>query len=225
MATDFVLFGPTHLLIVAAIPTLAAAVAFRVRRRPASARRLRLAAGIFLLANELVWYGYKLHHEGIRYPEGLPLQLCDLALWLTVIAALTLHQLTYEVAYFAALGGSTMAVLTPELWAPTLSYPTIYFFTAHGGVIVIILLLTWGKLARPRPGCLWRAFLILNAYAAVVGAFNAMHGTNYMFLCQKPSSASLLDYFGPWPVYIVVGEGVAVLAFYLLHLPFRAADS
>jgi hypothetical integral membrane protein (TIGR02206 family) len=188
-------------------------------------RRVRLSWGLFLLVNELTWYGYRLHHEGVRFPEGLPLQLCDLALWMTIVACLTLKPWSFEVAYFAGVGASTQAVLTPELWAPTLSYPTTYFFLAHGGVIAAALTLAWGRLAAPRPGCLWRVLAILNGCAVAVGAFNAIYKTNYMYLCRKPVSASLLDQLGPWPVYILAGEAIAVAVFYLLWLPFRRSPA
>jgi len=225
MQVDFVLFGPRHLLILGAFPAAAALLTWLSRQRPASTRAIRLGLGVFLVVNELIWLIYRLKTEGVRFPEGLPLELCDLALWMTILTAFTLRTWSLEVAYFAGIGGSSMAMLTPDLWAPFLSYPTMYFFLAHGGVVMTILFLLWSRSARPRSGCVWRAFAILNIYTALIGAFNAFFGTNYMYLCQKPLNISLLDYFGPWPVYIIVGEVFALLAFQLLWLPFRAKQN
>ncbi len=224
MSGGFHLFGPAHLLILAAIPVLAAALSASSRRRPANARPIRLCLGVFLMTNELVWYAWRLRTEGFRFPEALPLHLCDLALWLTVASALTLRPAVFEIAYFAGLGGSTMAVLTPDLWTPLASYPSFYFFLSHGLVITTLIYLVCAKLARPRPGCLWRVLLILNGYAALVGIFNAVFKTNYMYLCRKPGSASLLDWLGPWPFYILAGEVIALAVFALLWLPFRCAE-
>jgi len=225
MPSGLRLFGPVHLLIIASIPALAGALVLLVRRRRPAARAVRLVLGWCLLTNELIWYAYRLDTEGFRFPEALPLQLCDLALWMTALAALTLKQWCFEIGYFAGLGGSTMAVLTPELWAPFPSYPTIYFFLAHGGIIAILLFLVWADILRPQPGCVRRVFIRLNGFAALVGLFNSVFGTNYMYLCHKPASASLLDYMGPWPVYILSGELLAFALFTLLWLPFRGGQS
>jgi len=220
LKTNFVLFGLTHWLILLSIPALAYATA-----RWAPPRAGRLGWGWFLLVNELIYYGYKLSKGWFQFPAGLPLQLCDLILWCTVVAALTLKPMPFEFAFFAGLLGTGMAVVTPDLWEPFPSYNTVYFFLAHGGIVAALLYLWWSGQARPAPGCVRRAMIILNGYAAFMGLFNWLFGTNYVYLCRKPDSASLLDYFGPWPVYLAAVELFALGGFFLLSLPFRRQAS
>ena len=126
-----------------------------------------------------------------------------------------------ELAYYWGLAGSGMAILTPDLGVSLPSYPAIQFFTAHGGVIIAVLYVIWRKLSKPRADSWLRAFILLNCYAGLIAVFNFVFKTNYFFLCEKPASASLLDYMGPWPIYIIVGEILALGIFALLHVPFR----
>jgi len=173
-----------------------------------------------ILIVELAWYAYYLERGWFTFPYSLPLHLCDLVLWLTVYALFTLKPWAYELIYYWGLAGTTMAVLTPDVSTPTLSYLTLSFFAAHGGIIVAILFLTWSKQLRPRPGSVWRAFLALHLYAALIALFNIIFDTNYFYICEKPTEASLLDYMGPWPLYVLVGDALGLLLFWLLWLPF-----
>lgn len=215
------LFGPLHLSLLAITAVIAWVLAVLCRRRPARARAVRLSIGYGLGVNELIWWGFRYSHEGFRFPVNLPLQLCDATVWAAVIACITLAPAIVEFAYFAGIAGAGMALVTPDLWSPWPTYPAIYFFLAHGGIVIGVVVLVFGGVVRLRENAVWRAFGLLLGYAAVVGAFNAIFGTNYMYLCKKPGNASLLDQLGPWPVYLAGGAGVALALFWLLWIPAR----
>jgi hypothetical protein len=113
-----------------------------------------LAAAI--AAHELAWYGYTVVNGSFRPPHGLPLDLCDVVLWLTVYALATLRPWALDLVYYFGLAGSGMAILTPDVGAPFPSYPAITFFAAHGGVVASILFLVLARML-PRPNLVARA--------------------------------------------------------------------
>jgi hypothetical integral membrane protein (TIGR02206 family) len=212
------LFGPVHLALLLTITALCIGLATLCRRRPEWARPVRLTVGCLLALNEFGWWFFRYSHEGV-HARNLPLQLCDVTCWATVIACLTLAPRIVEFDYFAGLAGAGMALLTPDLWSPWPSYPAITFFVSHGGIVIGVSVLVFGRIVTLKRGAVWRAFGMLVAYACVVGTFNAAFGTNHMYLCAKPGNASLLDAFGPWPGYLAIAAGVAFAVFWLLWLP------
>jgi hypothetical integral membrane protein (TIGR02206 family) len=219
------LFGTTHLTLLALIAVLGTTLAWACRTCLLPSRPVRLTFGFALAANELIWWIFRYSHEGFHFPRNLPLQLCDVTVWMTVAACLTLKPWVVEFDYFAGLAGAGMALITPDLWTPWPSYPAIYFFLAHGGIVIGIGVVVFGGMAPLRPGAVWRAFGGLLCYAALLGAFNAVFHTNYMYLCTRPASASVLDAFGKWPFYLIEAAGLTLAIYGLLWLPGRASST
>jgi hypothetical integral membrane protein (TIGR02206 family) len=214
------LFGPLHLALLAAIAMVAVLLVWRCRKVPAARRAVRLILGWGLVINELIWWRFRYSHEGIHL-WNLPLQLCDITLWASALACLTAIPAIVELAYFAGLAGAGMALLTPDLWSPWPAYPAVYFFVAHGGIVAAVAVLVFGRICPLGRGAVWRAYGLLLGYAVLLGVFNRICGTNYMYLCRKPKNASLLDALGPWPWYLVPAAVTALALFWLLWLPAR----
>lgn len=224
MTSEFHLFRPLHLAILIAIPMLAAALALVTRRYPAWAIRIRVTFGVLLAADALTWYGYRYFVQGVRFPEILPLELCDASFWLTAIALLTLAPRAFALAYYWGIAGSGMAMLTPYLRAPTHTYQSVQYFTGHGLLIVGVLFLIWSRQARPRSHSWWFAWWAMNVYGAAIGVVDYWCGTNFMYLRQKPGASSLFDALGPWPWYIVGADVVALVLFRLMQAPFSSRE-
>ncbi len=221
MTTNFHLLGAAHLAILGSVPLVAAILAAVHRLLPPGCRWIRIGLAAVLLSDSALWYGYLASHGQLAFPDGLPLELCDATLGLMIIALFTLNAAIFDLVYYCALAGTTMALLTPDLWESFPSLATVQFFFTHGLVVSAALYLVWSRQARPRPGSVGRAMLAANIFAAIVGTFDWIFKTNYMYLLAKPENASLLNFLGPWPWYIVSSEGVALGLFLLLYLPFR----
>lgn len=219
------LFGPLHLSLLAAIAAIAVLLVWLARRKDIGSRWIRVALGYGLALNEIIWWVFRYSEEGFRFPNNLPLQLCDVTVWTTVLACLTLTPWLVEFSYFAGLAGAGMALITPDLWSPWPSYPTIYFFLAHGGIVVAIAFLVFGRITPLRPGALWRGFSMLLIYAAFVGLFDWAFKTNYMYLRSKPREETLLSVLGPWPVYLIPAFALALMLFWLLWLAARTTPA
>jgi len=162
---------------------------------------------------------------GAGWLDVMPLQLCDAAVLLACLALLTRRQLAYELTFFWGLAGSLLAMVTPELAAPFPHARFLAYFTLHAGVVVAAVVLTWGLGMRPARGAVLRGLLWTNLYALFVGLVNWRLGTNYLYLCRKPSTPTLLDLFGPWPWYLLVGEVLALVLFFLLTRLARLGSS
>ncbi len=209
------LFGPLHLTLIAAIVVVCIALAglAAARRLPITPVRFGLAA--FLLADEAVWLVFRYSHEGL-HAWNLPLQLCDVDMFLAAAACLTLRPAIVEFTYFAGLAGAGMAILTPDLWSPWPTYPAIDFFVSHGAIVASVSMLVFGRIVPLRPGAPRRAYLWLLVYAAALFAVDKFAGANYMYLRAKPRGANPLDAFGPWPLYLLPSAALAAALFALL---------
>jgi hypothetical integral membrane protein (TIGR02206 family) len=223
MPGDLHLFGLVHLLILAAVPLVAGLFAAVQRRLAPGSKGPRLAMAVLLFLSSVGYYGYLALHGQLTFPDHLPLELCDVSLWLVIVALLTLKPAVFELAYYWGMAGASMSLLTPNLTDSSPVFLSVQFFADHGLIVAGALYLTWSGLMRPRAGSVARAMVAVNIYAAFVGTFDAIFKTDYMFLCAKPATVSLLTFLGPWPLYILSGEGVGVLLFWLLYLPFRGA--
>ena len=218
----FRLFGFLHLAVLLGTAVLAITLVALARGRHGARLRRPLAVGLAagLVVNELLYWGYQFGRGAWTLPRNLPLQLCDIAAFLVAWALCQpQRRRVSELAYVWGLAATSQGLVTPDLPAHVPRYVCAKFFLTHGGLIAAVVYLAAALDWRPSTGALWRVWLATNLYAAGVGAFNALVGTNYLYLCAKPAHPSLLDYFGPWPWYIASMEVAALVSFGLCLAP------
>lgn len=219
MTTEFVLFGAGHLTALILTAGTALALSVVVRARPAQGPHVRRALAAVLIVNALTTYVQRLA-SGVLPPEGLPLHLSDAVVVVAVVALLSTTRWSVELSYYWGITSSFFALLTPDLHDAFPSARAVQFFVSHGGVMVAATVLVWGERRWMQKASHWRAVAWINAYALAVGLFNWIFETNYLYLRHKPARDTLLDYMGPWPVYVLLGDLLALLLFRLLSLPF-----
>jgi hypothetical integral membrane protein (TIGR02206 family) len=214
-------FSLVHFLVVFIVLGMSVVVARLCRRGLIPPLAVRIGLGSFLALCEL----YRYYHDGLRFPDKLPIHLCTAATWATVAACFTLTPLAVEFVYFVGLSAASMALLNPDLprrvQADFWSYECLRYVAEHGALVIAATALVFGGIARLRPGSMWRANAMFVIFGLSIFAFNWWNGTNYMYIYRKPVNPSLLDLMGPWPIYLIWSEVVALFLSFLLWLPFR----
>ena len=150
----------------------------------------------------------------------LPLQVCDIAGLIAVLAIWRPARLRSAVVHFWGLGFSIQAILTPELQHGPAYLDFWTFWLPHAnltGVACYALLVE-----RYRPG--WAdarvAFGCALLYLALILPFDLLTGFNYGYVGPaKPGNASLIDFLGPWPGRVGVMVLLTATVFALLAWP------
>src|SRR2546430_5502521 len=145
-------YGTAHLLVIFLTITLPFAFAALVRWTKSSLVE-RIIVGAFsltLVLNYLVYLGLVRQSGAVNWEQLLPLQLCDWAMVVIIIAMWTRRPGWFEVAYFWGIGGTGQAVLTPNLphGFPAFRFFSFFFFSLL--IIIGVIFLMFVHYLRPR---------------------------------------------------------------------------
>lgn len=220
-------YGTEHLIAIFLTVTLPFALAALVRRTGSRSleRGIVIAVGLVLLANYVAYLVFVGGVSAMAWTQMLPMQMCDWAIVVIIVAMWTANARWVEVAYFWGIGGTLQAVLTPNLHYGFPDIRFICFFVSHCGVIIGIAFLMLARRLRPSPISIVRVFGWSELYFVVALCVDAVTGVNYGFLLHKPEAFSLLSYLSDWrPLYLLQMQGLALVFFLLLYAPFALAD-
>jgi hypothetical integral membrane protein (TIGR02206 family) len=217
----FTVYGASHLTVLGIFVLGAVAVVVLGRHQDSeTARRFSRVLAVLVLALQLAIQVYSMTEFGVDH--GLPLQLSDLAAFVTAWALWSHDRRAFALTYYWGLTLSTQALISPALRGddfPSLEF--LAFWLIHLFVVWAAIYLTWGRRMRPT----WRSYrfalLATVAWAAVAFTFNTIAGTNYGFLNAKPAQSSLLDLLGPWPWYLIPELALVVTVWALMTLPWQ----
>lgn len=202
--TDFEMFGQQHLVTMFVIAATAVALPLGVKRRRSVilTKRVAIVMCAVLLTCKAVEPFY-LVAQGRPWADALPLHMCDIGAICAAIMLLNRNYFLYELTYFWGFGGTLQAILTPSVEGTFPDMRFWFYFLSHGLIIVIAIYATLLFDLRPSLRSIVRVFSAALVLAAVMAPINWILESNYMYLCDKPPVASILDYLGPWPWYLL----------------------
>jgi hypothetical integral membrane protein (TIGR02206 family) len=129
---------------------------------------------------------------------------------------------------FTAFPGTIQAFFTPHLYDAFPHITFLKFWIVHGGIILGVLaaaILGGQRTSRP----LWRAILHFHFFmsGSILFSFivSVPLGANFTYSRYPPPTGSLLDYFGPWPIYFITSQLCCYPVFVVNHWICHAFDA
>lgn len=175
----------------------------------------------FVSLTVICFHVYHMVFETYNFKTDLPFYLCSLLAILIPIFTYYRKYWMFEILVFWIIGGTLQGVITPDIREgfPSLDY--FRYWITHLGLLAIIWYVIFVFSMKPRLHSVFKSFLALQVYVVLMMLLNYSLDANYFYLNEKPKSASLLDYFGEWPYYIMIGQLIVIPLFMLIYLAFR----
>ncbi|MCS5587936.1 MAG: TIGR02206 family membrane protein [Porticoccaceae bacterium] len=149
----------------------------------------------------------------------LPLSTCNLFALLAPWLFWNPNHKYFEIVYFMVMAGTLQSVITPDLYVGFPTYGFFKYWITHVGLVILVIHYLLRFQLYPTAKGIVRTFVWLNIYVLALMPINLLLDANYFYLMAKPINPSILDLFGPWPIYILVVELLAMGFFALAYLP------
>jgi hypothetical integral membrane protein (TIGR02206 family) len=163
---------------------------------------------------------YRILFDNYNFKTDLPLYLCSLMALLIPVFTYYRKYWMFEVLVFWIIGGTLQAVITPDITTGFPSFDYFRYWVVHLGLLSIIFYFIFELKMKPSLKSVFTSFLALQSYVLIMILVNYLLEANYFYLNEKPKSATVLDYFGEWPYYILVVQLIIIPLFLLIYLPF-----
>src|SRR5690625_3251302 len=192
---------------------------FRFQLKPYR-KQIRLFIGTLLILSRLnldIWYVLT---GTWSVQQALPIELCSIASLAVGIMLLTKNRFLFETFYFIGIAGAIQSFITLDLFFGFPPFRFLQLLFINFLLILVPYIMFWLYLYKITFFSLINAFLTIYLIAAIVFIIILLIDANYMFLIHKPRSTSLLDILGPYPYYLIALEGIVIIVFFILYLPF-----
>lgn len=195
-------------------------IKFALKTNVKGQQRLFNVIALVISLTVISFHLHKLAFGSYRLQKDLPLYLCSLLGILIPVFSYYRKYWMYEILVFWIIAGTLQATITPDISSGFPAFDYIRYWVVHLGLLLVIAYATIVFKMLPKFKSIFKSFLALQLYFVMMIIINWMLGSNYFYLNQKPQSASLLDYLGDWPLYIILVELILIPYFLLIYLPF-----
>ncbi|MET3684129.1 putative integral membrane protein (TIGR02206 family) [Alkalibacillus flavidus] len=178
----------------------------------------RYSLAVILLVSELSFHAWYIAYGSWDMTVNLPLQLSSISVYLAIIMLVTKQKNLFEITFLIGMTGGVIAMLTPELYYGFPHFRFVQFFVVHSGLVIACVYMFIIEQCSLKGLSVLKAFGTVNAIAIVVYGVNRVIGANYMFLNEKPSQLTVIDFLGPYPWYILSLEVLALGLFGLIYV-------
>jgi len=217
----FVLFGATHIATLVIVALFVWRMTFFKGASELTRRKVRWVLAITLWLNEINWHAWNIAIGAWTIQTMLPLQLCNVLVWMTGFTLISKNQTLYEFSYFLGIGAAIQSLFTPD--AGIYGFPHFRYIQtiiSHGLLVAVGVYMTVVEGLHPTWKSMVRVFIATNLYMVFLYFLNLILGSSYMMVNYKPDVPSLLSLMPDWPWYILWCEALAVMIILLLYLPF-----
>lgn len=182
--------------------------------------RLFSTLAILVSLSVLSFHLYHIGFKSYDIKTDLPLYLCSLVALLIPIFSYYRKYWVFEILVFWIIAGTIQGVITPDI---AMGFPSLDYFRywiVHLGLLCIIFYAAFVFKMKPKFKSIFKSFFALQLYVVLIVVINYLLDANYFYLNQKPKSASILDYFGEWPYYIIITQLIVLPLFFVVFIVF-----
>lgn len=211
----FQLFGIHHLITVVIMLLVSIGILFLARKYPKVIKGYLIIALIVMDLAYRLWGGF---YQGSDLDVFFTLHLSSAAVVLTIITLIHYRQFFFDILIYWAFLAVPQAIITPGIIR--YGFPHLRFFHIlwiHFMVITAVFYMILIEKHEPSKISLKRALIVTHIYGGFVFIINLIFDTNYMFIGRKTSAATIIDFLGPWPYYILVLDVILITTFVVLN--------
>lgn len=217
--------SPTHYicLLVALFIMASMVLAYQRFQEPARRRTMKILV-LTILALELSWSVWMAAVGHYVFRLMLPLHLCEIMIFVELLAVYTGKRFFKELSYCSGLPGALLALAMPEPGGyPLLSYKYLLSYVIHILIALVPLLWVTADGFRPNMKYLPQCFAWLCGFTIFDAVIDSLLKTNYMFLCIAPKE-TLIEVFDRWvghPWYVGLLLLTVGVVWTLMFLPWE----